>query len=84
MTADWWTFSRMRGDREPRTWIRWSELWATVQAEIPALGAWDVRRALRAAPPAEKKYGHKHYTTEHLAAVRAYADRLGLNRKGTS
>jgi hypothetical protein len=80
--SDWSAFSAMRGDRQPRTWIRWSELWATVQAEIPALGTYDVRKALQAGPPAEKRYGHKHYTTEHLAAVRAYADRLGLTTKG--
>jgi hypothetical protein len=80
--SDWSAFSAMRGDRQPRTWIRWSELWATVQAEIPALGTYDVRKALRAGPPAEKHYGHKHYTTEHLAAIRAYADRLGLTTKG--
>lgn len=84
MSGDWWTFSRMRGDKEPRTWIRWSEVLAFAQAEFPALGVWDVRKAIRAAPAAERKYGHNHYTTEHLAAIRAYADRLGLTRKGKS
>ena len=84
MSGDWWTFSRMRGDRDPRTWIRWSEVLAFVQAEFPALGVWDVKLALKAGPAAEKRYGHKRYTTEHLAAIRAYADRQGLTKKGAT
>ena len=80
--SDWSAFSAMRGDRQPRTWIRWSELWATVQAEIPGMSLHYCRQAIKAGPPAERKYGHKHYTTEHLAAIRAYADRLGLTTKG--
>ena len=78
--VEWLTFSRLRGDTEPRDWLRWSELWAWVQAEIPALGQWDVRKVIREIP-AEKHYGHKHYTTEHQAAIRAYAERAGLTRK---
>jgi hypothetical protein len=43
-----------------------------------------VKVALKAGPAAEKRYGHRHYTTEHLAAIRAYADRQGLTKKGAT
>jgi len=76
----WWAFSSMRGDTAPRTWIRWSELWAWVRAELPALGTWDVRQAVRDIPT-DRRYGHKHYTDEHQAAIRAYAERAGLTGK---
>ena len=78
--VEWMTFSRLRGDGEPRAWLRWSELWAWVQQEFPALGQWDVRQAVRPIP-ADRHYGHKHYTGEHQAAIRAYAERAGLTRK---
>ena len=79
--VEWMSFSKLRGDAEPRSWLRWSEFWAMVQAEIPALGQWDVRQAVRAIP-AERRYGHKHYTPEHVEAVRAYAAARGLTKKG--
>lgn len=79
--VEWLTFSRLRGDTEPRAWLRWSELWAWAQAEFPALGQWDVRQAVREAGKPEKRYGHNRYTTEHQAAIRAYAERAGLTRK---
>lgn len=78
--TDAWSFGAMRGDAEPRSWLRWSELWAWVQAEFPALGIYDVRLAVRPIPT-DRHYGHKHYTTEHQAAIRAYAERAGLTRK---
>lgn len=79
--VEWLSFSRLRGDAEPRPWLRWSELWAIVQAEIPALCSWNVRQAIQHIP-AERRYGHKHYTPEHLEAVRAYAAARGLTTKG--
>ena len=78
---EWLTFSRLRGDAEPREWLRWSELWAWVQAEIPALGQLDVRKAVREVGKPEKRYGHNRYTSEHQAAIRAYAERAGLQAK---
>ena len=78
--VEWLTFSRLRGDTEPREWLRWSELWAWSQAEYPALGVWDVKQAVKAIP-AGRRYGHKHYRTEHLEAVRAYAAARGLTKK---
>lgn len=78
--VEWLTFSRLRGDAEPRDWLRWSELLAWAKAEFPALGLYDVRKAARPIP-AEKHYGHKHYTDEHKAAIRAYAERAGLTGK---
>jgi hypothetical protein len=80
--VEWLTFKGLRGDDRPRDWLRWSELWAIVQAEIPALCQWNVRQALRAGPPAESRYGHKHYTREHLEAVRNWAAARGLTKKG--
>lgn len=79
--VDWMSFSQMRGDDQPRAWMRWSELLAAVAAEFPALRWWDVREIVRPIP-AERHYGHKHYTTEHLKAVRAYAAARGLTTKG--
>lgn len=78
--VEWMTFSRMRGDTEPRAWLRWSELWAWAQAEHPAMSLYDVRKAVRPIP-ADRHYGHKHYTGEHQAAIRAYAERAGLTGK---
>lgn len=77
---EWLTFSAMRGDGQPRSWIRWSELWDWVRQEFPALGIYDVRLACRPIPT-ERHYGHKHYTPEHQAAIRAYAERHGLITK---
>jgi len=81
--VEWMTFSRMRGDTEPREWLRWSELWAWAQTEFPAMGLYDVRKAIRPIP-ADRHYGHKHYTSEHQAAIRAYAERAGLQAKETA
>jgi hypothetical protein len=44
------------------------------------LGTWDVRQAVRDIPT-DRRYGHKHYTNEHQAAIRAYAERAGLTGK---
>lgn len=80
--VEWLTFSRLRGDTEPRAWLRWSELLAWAQSEFPALGQYDVRTAVRSIP-ADRHYGHKRYTEEHQAAIRAYAERAGLTGKET-
>lgn len=74
----WSSFSVMRGDNQPRDWLRWSELWAIVRQELPAMGTNDVRAALRAGPPSEKRYGHRRYRGEHLQAVRQWAAERGL------
>lgn len=79
--VEWMSFSQLRGDAQPRDWLRWSELWAIVQAEIPAMRWFEVRDAVRGMA-ADRHYGHKHYTTEHLEAVRAYAAAKGLTKEG--
>jgi hypothetical protein len=79
--SDWWSFSRMRGDDQPRTWMRWSEFRELVRAEIPCLSDDDVKKAVRTSRP-EKRYGHYRYTNEQMEAVRAYAGRMGLLRQG--
>jgi hypothetical protein len=71
----------MRGDAEPREWLRWSELWAWVQAEFPALGTYDVRLAVRQAGRPERRYGHFRYERRHMDAVRAYAARMGVTKE---
>jgi hypothetical protein len=75
--SDWWSFARMRGDDQPRTWMRWSEFRQAVRAEIPCLSDDDVKKAVRTSRP-EKRYGHYRYTNEQMEAVRAYAARLGF------
>ena len=79
--VEWMSFARLRGDAEPRPWLRWSELLAAVAAEFPTLHWWRVRQIV-GAMPAQRHYGHKHYGTEHLEAVRAYAAARGLTREG--
>lgn len=76
--VEWMSFAKLRGDGEPRQWVRWSELLAWAMAEMPGMGQWDVRRALLEAPRPERRYGHNRYTFEHQAAIRAYAERAGL------
>jgi hypothetical protein len=76
--VQWMTFCELRGDAEPRDWIRWSELLAWAMAELPGMGQWDVRLALRGASKPAKRYGHYRYTNEHKAAIRAYAERAWL------
>jgi hypothetical protein len=39
-----------------------------------------VRQAVRDIPT-DRRYGPKHYTNEHQAAIRAYAERAGLTGK---
>jgi hypothetical protein len=80
--SDWFAFSSMRVDAEKRTWLRWSEVWATIKAEFPDVCETGLRVAMRSAARPEKRYGHYRYTTEHLAAARAYAAGLGLTVKG--
>jgi|688.fasta_scaffold118343_5 hypothetical protein len=75
--SDWFAFSRMRGDDQPRDWMRWSEFRQAVRAEIPCLSDDDIKKAVRTSRP-EKRYGHYRYTNEHMEAVRAYAARLGF------
>jgi hypothetical protein len=75
--SDWWSFARMRGDDQPRTWMRWSEFRQAVRAEIPCLSDDDVKKAVRTSRP-EKRCGHYRYTNEQMEAVRAYAARLGV------
>ncbi len=79
----WKSFAEMRGDHEPREWMRWSEFLAAVLAEIPCLGVWDIRQAVRRSTRPEKRYGHYRYTNEHMDAVRAYAARMGLTKETT-
>lgn len=77
----WMTFSKLRCDAEPRSWMRRSEFLKLIRGETPGLGIHHIRRAVRGMP-FERHYGHKHYTTEHLEAVRAYAAAHGLTMKG--
>ncbi len=82
--SDWWSCSRMRGDGKPRSWLRWSELWAWVQREFPCLGTYDVRLAVLEAGRPEKRYGHYRYEQRHMDAVRAYAARMGFMKETTN
>jgi len=75
--SDWFAFSRMRGDCQPRAWMRWAEFREAVMAEFPCLSDWDIRKVVLQAKP-EKRYGHYRYTNEHMDAVRAYAGRMGF------
>lgn len=78
--TDWWSCSRMRGDDQPRTWMRWSEFRQAVLEEIPCLSNEDIKKVVRPMKP-ERRYGHNHYTSEHMEAVRAYAVRMGWKVK---
>lgn len=80
--TDWFAFGRMRGDDQPRTWMRWSEFRDAVMTEMPFLGDWDIRQVIRQAKP-EKRYGHYRYTNEHIEAVRAYSVRKGFTKEMT-
>lgn len=82
--TEWLTFKALRGDDQPRDWMRWSELWAIVREEIPCLCEWNVRQALRDGPPAERRYGHNHYTRDHLEHVRNWAADRGLMKQETT
>jgi hypothetical protein len=63
------TFSRMRGDQQ-RTWSRMSDLLAAAEAAGRVMNRYEVRRAIAHLPrPTVKRYGHWHYTDEHLEAV---------------
>lgn len=82
--VEWMTFSRLRGDAEPREWMRWSELWAWAREQIPSIGIHGIRQALRSASRPQRRYGHYRYTSEHMAAIRAYAERAGLLKEGVT
>lgn len=75
----WWSCGSMRGDSQPRTWLRWSELWAMVQAEMPLVGTNDVRAAIKAMRPRPvKAYGHYHFERRHVEFIRSWAAERGL------
>lgn len=78
---NWPSFSWMRGEHQPREWMRWAELVDRCTAEGMVLSTWDIRKAVRAFGMPEKRYGHYRYTVGHLEAVRAYAAAEGLIRK---
>jgi hypothetical protein len=71
------TFGGLRRDRE-RDWFRMSDL---VDATGGRMTRYEIRHAITRAGlpmPTVKRYGHWHYTAEHMEAVRAYAAREGL------
>jgi transcriptional regulator of acetoin/glycerol metabolism len=75
----WWSCEKMRGDTQPRTWLRWSELWAMVRSEMPLVGTNDVRAAIKAMQPRPVKvYGHYHFEKRHVAFIRRWAEERGL------
>lgn len=62
-------FSQMRHDAD-RTWLRCSDLVAAAAKAGRPMTRWQIARVLARLPrPAVKRYGHYHYTQEHLDAV---------------
>lgn len=69
------TFDQLRGD-QARTWCRMSDLLAAAAAAGRAMTRYEVRLAIAHLPrPTVKRYGHWHYTNEHLEAVLEVARR---------
>jgi len=74
--AQWPTFARMRGD-QCRDWLRRSDLLDATEKAGRRLTEWQLRRAIAHLPrPAVKRYGHLHYTLDHLEAAVSVARRL--------
>ncbi len=76
----WWSFSEMRAEPRGKSWLRRQELIDALRAEGFDIGPFQVRQAViqSGLPKPEKRYGHFHYTREHMEAVRAYAVREGF------
>lgn len=77
-SLEWLTFSGLRRDRD-RDWFRMSDL---VDATGGRMTRYEIRDAIKRSGlpmPTVKRYGHWHYTSEHMEAVRAYAARQGFS-----
>lgn len=69
------SWKSMRGDDEPRDWMRRDELMAKLAERGVIVNGEQVLRAIREAgmPDPPRRYRHFHYTDEHLEAVAAWA-----------
>lgn len=72
------SWSALRGDDQPRSWLRIGEIVAALQAEGLTVTEYACRKAIAAAglPTPPKRYGHYQYGTEYLEAARRAARRM--------
>lgn len=73
----------MRGDDEPRTWLRRAEVVALLADRGVIVTAEQVTLVVAASglPAPERKYGHNHYTEQHVEAVAAWATAKGAKKE---
>lgn len=81
MTRPAWhtTWSRMKELTDNRRWLTRTEILKAVRARGLHLSAWAFRRVFdRLDPRPVMRHGMYRYTTEHLAAVVAAAERMAM------